>query len=119
MRILLTGATGYIGQRLLPVLLEEGHTVICCVRDKDRFNKKKFPAEKVEVLEIDFLDRKTLEQIPEEIDAAYFLVHSMAAMHDDFEDLERITATNFRSVMEKSRAKQVIYLSGIVNEQDL
>ena len=38
MKILLTGATGYIGKRLLPVLVEEGHTVICCVRDINRFN---------------------------------------------------------------------------------
>ncbi len=39
MKILLTGVTGYIAQRLLPVLLQNGHEVICCVRDKNRFNK--------------------------------------------------------------------------------
>jgi len=89
MKILLTGATGYIGQRLLPVLLEEGHEVICCVRDKDRFNKKKFHSENLQIIEIDFLDSKTLEQIPEDIDAAYFLVHSMATINDDFENLEK------------------------------
>ena len=44
MKILLTGVTGYIAQRLLPVLLENGHEVICCVRDKNRFNKKKLIA---------------------------------------------------------------------------
>ena len=38
MKILLTGATGYIGQRLLPVLVNQGHYVVCCVRDKQRFN---------------------------------------------------------------------------------
>jgi uncharacterized protein YbjT (DUF2867 family) len=65
MKILLTGATGYIGQRLLPVLLEEGHEVICCVRDKDRFNKKRFPSGNLQIIEIDFLDVKTLDQIPE------------------------------------------------------
>ena len=37
MKILLTGATGYIGKRLLPVLIEQGHEVVCCVRDKNRF----------------------------------------------------------------------------------
>jgi uncharacterized protein YbjT (DUF2867 family) len=42
MKILLTGATGYIAQRLLPVLLEDGHHVICCVRDKIRFNLEKY-----------------------------------------------------------------------------
>ncbi len=110
MKILLTGATGYIGQRLLPVLLEEGHEVICCVRDKDRFNEKKFGSKKLQVIEIDFLDSKTLEKIPEDINAAYFLVHSMATVHDDFENLERITADNFKSGIEKVKAKQVIML---------
>jgi uncharacterized protein YbjT (DUF2867 family) len=119
MKILLTGATGYIGQRLLPVLLGEGHRVICCVRDKERFNKRRFPSGDLQIIEIDFLDIKTLEQITEDIDAAYFLVHSMATIHDDFENLERITANNFRSIIEKTKAKQVIYLSGIVNEQNL
>jgi uncharacterized protein YbjT (DUF2867 family) len=119
MKILLTGATGYIGQRLLPVLLEERHEVVCCVRDKGRFNKKGFQSEKLQVIEIDFLDNRTLEQIPEDIDAAYFLVHSMATIHDDFENLERITAANFKSGIEKTRARQVIYLSGIVNEKSL
>lgn len=119
MKILLTGATGYIGQRLLPVLLEEGHEVICCVRDRERFNKKKFSSEKLQVIEVDFLDSSTLAQIPEDIDAAYFLVHSMSTIHADFENLERITANNFKSGIERTKAKQVIYLSGIVNEQNL
>ena len=119
MKILLTGATGYIGQRLLPELLEQGNEVICCVRDIERFNKKKFHSEKLQVIEIDFLDSKTLSQIPEDIDAAYFLVHSMATIHDDFENLEKITANNFKSAIEKTKAKQVIYLSGIVNEKNL
>ena len=119
MKILLTGATGYIGQRLLPELLEQGNEVICCVRDKERFNKKKFRSEKLQVIEIDFLDSKTLSQIPEDIDAAYFLVHSMATIHDDFENLEKITANNFKSAIEKTKARQVIYLSGIVNEKVL
>ncbi len=41
MKILLTGATGYIGKRLLPLLIEEGHEVVCCVRDLDRFHPPK------------------------------------------------------------------------------
>jgi uncharacterized protein YbjT (DUF2867 family) len=119
MKILLTGATGYIGQRLLPVLLAEGHEIVCCVRDKARFHVKKFPSAKLQVIEMDFLDNRTLSQIPEDIDAAYFLVHSMASIHDDFENLERTTANNFASAIEKTKAKQVIYLSGIVNEKSL
>ena len=48
MKILLTGATGYIAQRLLPVLLENGHEVVCCVRDKSRFSMEKYANEKAE-----------------------------------------------------------------------
>lgn len=47
MKILLTGATGYIGKRLLHVLLEQDHEVICCVRDKDRFDAAAYPAAKI------------------------------------------------------------------------
>jgi uncharacterized protein YbjT (DUF2867 family) len=56
MKILLTGANGYIGKRLLPLLLEQGHTVLCCVRDKNRFPKDGFYAHpNIRVVEVDFL----------------------------------------------------------------
>ena len=54
MKILLTGATGYIAQRLLPVLLSNGHEVICCVRDKIRFNSEKYQNSVLSVIEVDF-----------------------------------------------------------------
>ena len=57
MRILLTGATGYIGKRLLPVLVEAGHHVICCVRDINRFNPPNSVKSKIEVIEVDLLDQ--------------------------------------------------------------
>ena len=56
MKILLTGATGYIGKRLLPVLIEARHEVVCCVRDKKRFDVPESLKEKISVIEIDFLD---------------------------------------------------------------
>ena len=55
MKILLTGATGYIGKRLLPVLIELGHEVICCVRDKKRFNPPKSLRDSISILEVDLL----------------------------------------------------------------
>ena len=55
MKILLTGVTGYIAQRLLPVLLEDGHHVVCCVRDASRFDIQKLPSDKIEVIQVDFL----------------------------------------------------------------
>ena len=119
MRILLTGATGYIAQRLLPVLLQDGHHVVCCVRDKRRFNARKFRSENVSVIEVNFLEPRTLDRIPENIDAAYYLIHSMSTADENFEELEKRSASNFRARLEQTRASQVIYLSGIVNEQNL
>ena len=119
MRILLTGATGYIGKRLLPVLVEEGHHVICCVRDKDRFSYPKSIQEHISVVEIDFLKTPLKEIDLEPIDAAYYLIHSMASKGEDFGELEARSARNFLEYMKILKPSQVIYLSGIVNEDKL
>ncbi|MFO7851950.1 MAG: SDR family oxidoreductase [Bacteroidota bacterium] len=119
MRILLTGATGYIGRRLLPILLNEGHHVICCVRDKNRFDASKYDLSKLGIIEVDFLKKDSLKQVPESIDAAYYLIHSMSTSTRDFESLERQSAENFKEAIQKTTAKQVIYLSGIINNKEL
>jgi uncharacterized protein YbjT (DUF2867 family) len=95
LKILLTGTTGYIGQRLLPVLLEKGHEVVCCVRDKNRFSKKNYNPRQFSLLEVDFLDEKSLEKIPADIDIAYYLIHSMSANIGNFEEMEERSARNF------------------------
>jgi uncharacterized protein YbjT (DUF2867 family) len=117
MRILLTGSTGYIAQRLLPVLLASGHQVICCVRDRKRFHSEKYRSEALSVIEVDFLKPETLGNIPDEIDAAYYLIHSMSSSTGDFEKMEEISANNFKDCLQHTNARQVIFLSGIVNEE--
>lgn len=119
MKILLTGTTGYIGQRLLPALLNQGHEVICCVRDKNRFSGKNYNKDQFTLVEVDFLDEKSLENIPDDIEVAYYLIHSMSANIGDFEQMEEKSAQNFKRAIQKTKAKQVIYLSGIVNEEKL
>lgn len=119
MKILLTGATGYIAQRLLPVLLEKGHEVVCVVRDKNRYNIEKYKAFSISVVAANFLDKETLQNIPADIDVAYYLIHSMSTTGEDFEELEKKSAENFKTRIEQTNARQVIYLSGIVNEQNL
>jgi uncharacterized protein YbjT (DUF2867 family) len=119
MKILLTGVTGYIGQRLLPVLSGNGHEVICCVRDRARFDSEKYGSKGMSVIEVDFLKQETLQNIPVDIDAAYYLIHSMATSTGDFEKMEETSAINFKNVIQQTRARQVIYLSGIVNEEVL
>jgi uncharacterized protein YbjT (DUF2867 family) len=118
MKILLTGATGYIGKRILPVLVEGGHSVVCCVRDKSKFHPEKSIRDKIEVIENDLADRESLNNIPQDIDAAYYLVHSMSATKN-YEELEKQSAINFRDALNERTVKQVIYLSGMVNAEIL
>ena len=119
MKILLTGATGYIGKRLLPILVAQGHEVICCVRDKNRFYCPEEFRKNVSVIEVDFLKIETLTAIPTDIDAAYYLIHSMSGSDDNYDELERVSAENFVHRINQTIAKQVIYLSGIVNDKSL
>ena len=119
MKILLTGATGYIGKRLLPLLVAQNHDVICCVRDKNRFYCPEEFQKNVTVIEVDFLEIETLSKIPTDIDAAYYLIHSMSGSDNNYDELEKISAENFVYSIDKTNAKQVIYLSGIVNDKSL
>ncbi len=118
MKILLTGATGYIGKRLLPVLIAKGHTVVACVRDAGRFHPPKSLEGKINIIEADFLDSKSLLKIPKDIQAAYYLMHSMSN-EKDYTEKEFLCASNFRKVISATRVKHVIYLGGIVNNKKL
>ncbi|UUF13058.1 MULTISPECIES: SDR family oxidoreductase [Flavobacterium] len=118
MKILLTGATGYIGKRLLPLLLDQGNEVVCCVRDKNRFYFPEQFKNKIQVIEADFLDPESLKNIPDDIDAAYYLIHSMSGA-SNYDELESISAHYFIEKINQTNAKQIIYLSGIVNDKSL
>ena len=118
-KILLTGATGYIGKRLLPVLIEKGHEVFCLVRDKSRFILNENLRDKVQVFEADLLDPESLEQLPVNFDVAYYLVHSMTTSSNDFYDLEKRAAENFVKFIDRSNCRQIIYLGGISTDKKL
>ncbi len=117
-KVLLTGATGYIGKRLLPLLVEKGYFIICCVRDKSKFHITDSNRHKIQIIEVDLTQKETLSKIPLDIDFAYYLVHSMSSSKDYY-TLEKQSATNFREAINKTNAQQVIYLSGIVNSSNL
>lgn len=119
MKILLTGCTGYIAQRLLPVLLSGRHEVVCCVRDSERFNNSRYPMEFLKVVEADFLKPASIKKLPADIDAAYYFIHSMSTTKGDFEKMEAVAARNFKRYIEQTNVRQVIYLSGITNEEIL
>ena len=118
-KILLTGVTGYIGKRLLTILIGDDYEVYCTVRDKNRFPYEEVEGKRVHILEVDFLDKKSLEKIPKDIDVAFYLIHSMGATSGDFEALELESAKNFREVIGNTSCEQVLYLSGIINEKQL
>ncbi len=122
MKILLTGSTGYIGRRLLPVLVEAGHHVVCAVRDQRRFDWDDFSEaflRHVTVVEVDLNEPATAAALPLDIDLAFYLVHSMSSSHDQFHALEQQSAQTFIDYINQTTAQQVIYLSGIVNAKDL
>lgn len=118
MKVLLTGATGYIGKRLLPVLCDLGYHVVCGVRDVSRFNPPDFLKEQITTIHLDLLNEETLKNIPKDIKGAYYLVHSMSAS-EDYEELESRSARNFNKAISNTNIKHVIYLTGIVNENHL
>ncbi|MEN8965142.1 MAG: SDR family oxidoreductase [Polaribacter sp.] len=119
MKILVTGATGYIGKRLISLLLNDGHTIICPVRDKKRAQNYYKNQENIELIEADFLHNHSLEAIPKNIEVAYYLIHSMSNSAKEFHVLEEKCAFNFKRFAESSSLKQVIYLSGITNDTKL
>ncbi|PAW92146.1 epimerase [Mucilaginibacter sp. MD40] len=117
MKILLTGASGYIGKRLLVILLEQGHEVIGVMRDKARFNIEDFKDQKLTIAEADLLDAESLNALPTDFDVAYYLVHSMSG--SNFTENEKKSAQNFVEFLNNTQAKQLVYLGGIVNEEKL
>ena len=118
MNILLTGATGYIGNRLLIQLINEGHHIWACVRDKKRFQSPEKQHKNLHLIEIDFLESNTDQVFPKEIDIAYYLIHSMSGSKK-FMSLETSSAKNFINALNQTQAKQIIYLSGIDHEKNL
>jgi uncharacterized protein YbjT (DUF2867 family) len=120
MKILLTGTTGYIGKRLLPLLLEQGHEVICCVRDRSRFPVEEFGSNPhITLLEVDFLKETPSVDTIKNVDAAYYLIHSMTSNIEDFERLEELSANNFMKLVLQTGVRRIIYLGGITNSDHL
>ncbi len=122
MKILLTGSTGYIGRRLLPELVNQGHFVVCPVRDKRRFDFEDFDDQflrSVSVVEVDFLNKADLKKLPRDVNAAYYLIHSLTSSSSQFSQMEATTANHFVEYCIISDVKQIIYLGGIVNDDKL
>jgi uncharacterized protein YbjT (DUF2867 family) len=109
MHCLVTGATGYIGGRLAPRLLEGGHSVRCLSRSAGRLRDVPW-AGRVEVVEGDLADPVSLPAAFAGVDVAYFLVHSLG--QPDFERLDQAAAENFAAAAKAAGVRRIIYLGG-------
>lgn len=110
--ILVTGATGYVGGRLVPCLLRKGYTVRCFARDADRLQDQPW-GDAVEVVEGDALEADTVPPAMHNVDAVYYLIHSLGAGEDTFADRDRKAATNVRTAAEEAGVDRIIYLGGM------
>ncbi|MEV7331225.1 SDR family oxidoreductase [Micromonospora sp. NPDC093244] len=109
MRCLVTGATGYIGGRLTPLLLADGHTVRCLARKAVRLRDVPW-ASAAEIVEGDLSRPETLPAAFADVDVAYFLVHSLG--RPDFESADRTAATNFAAAARAAGVRRIVYLGG-------
>ena len=112
LKILVTGATGYVGGRLIPELLHGGHEVRCLVRDASRMPDKWWKSQ-VEIVEADVLEGGSLAGNLSGIDVAYYLIHSLGGNQQDLESTEERAARNFSQAAKTQGVGRIIYLGGI------
>lgn len=108
--VLVTGATGYIGRRLIKALSEKGYRIRCLSRKPEGRLRALFPD--VEIFRGDLFKPDTIQRALEGVHTAYYLVHSMAS-HGDFEEEDRIAARNFSQVARQAGERRIIYLGGL------
>jgi uncharacterized protein YbjT (DUF2867 family) len=116
LRVLVTGATGYIGGRLVPELLARGHEVVCAARTPSKLDDRPW-RDQVEVAEFDVFDPPSLDAAVAGCDAVYFLIHSMDG-EDDFAERDRKAAANVRDAAAGAGVSRIVYLGGLGREDD-
>ena len=113
--VLLTGATGYIGNRLLPLLEQRSVRVRCLVRQPEKPGIQVVGA--AETVKGDVLDRPSLDVALADVDTAYYLVHLMGSS-SEFEKKDREAAENFGAAAKAAGVRRIIYMGGLGEEHD-
>jgi uncharacterized protein YbjT (DUF2867 family) len=117
MHVLVTGATGYLGGRLVPRLIDAGHTVRVLVRNPRKLRDVPW-RDDVETVLGDLTDAATLTDAVADIDALYYLVHAMGAK-GDFEKTEMLSVTNLATAAKKAGVSRIVYLGGLHPEGEV
>ncbi|NIP43109.1 MAG: NAD(P)H-binding protein, partial [candidate division Zixibacteria bacterium] len=116
-KILVIGATGYVGRHLIPKLIERGHHVRALVRDRSRAPVDVW-GDDVELAEADVLKPETLPRALKDIEVVFYLVHSMSAGTDKFEQLDKKAAENTSRACKDAGVHRIIYLGGLGSRED-
>jgi uncharacterized protein YbjT (DUF2867 family) len=113
--IMLTGGSGYVGGRLVPLLEKQGVMLRCLARSPEKMRSRVQPA--TEMVQGDVLDPATLDRAMQGVHTAYYLVHLMSGSKD-FEKEDRQAATNFAEAAKKAGVRRIIYLGGLGDDAD-
>ncbi len=114
--ILVTGSSGYIGGRLVPLLLQEGHRVTAVARRPDFLSFKTHP--NLIIKQLDALNAEMCKAVIQGYDTVFYLIHSLSEI-DNFEAMEEMAAINIAIACQSGGVKKIIYLGGLGNEADL
>ena len=112
--VLVTGATGYVGARLVRLLLQKGYRVHCLVRTPRKLKSRTWRDEpNVEVVQVDLLEPDGLVEWIRGCESAYYFVHAMVSAGEDFAKRDRAMARSFACACEQAGVKRIIYLGGL------
>lgn len=113
--ILLTGGTGYVGGRLIPLLEKQAVRLRCLARSPEKMRSRVQPG--TEIVRGDVLDPASLDRALQKVRTAYYRVHLMEGA-EDFEQQDRQAATNFAQAAKKVGVRRIIYLGGLGDDAD-
>ncbi len=113
-KIIVLGATGYVGGRLVAKLLEEGYHVKASGRSIEKLQSRFWGHDpNIELVAVDINDQDSLRRALAGVDIAYYLVHSMNPQSADFESADRVAANNMVGISQECGLKRIIYLGGL------